>query len=654
MVPAENDSLTGSLVALRQALKAGDIDSATLVEDYRHHIDRHNLVGACVNGILEMAPDLESQARDRDRERRAGHLRGPLHGIPILLKDNLVTADGLNTSYGSYYLQGVRYGRDSTVADRLRRAGALVMGKANMVEFGSGMGRPSGRGGPVRNPYDLLRGADGSSNGLCASIAAGFAPAGVGSDSRCSIRFPAADCCLVGLKPTFGLISRGGLLPGDPIVDVVGPVARRTEDVALLLSVLAGPDDVDPHTTASPRMEPRQPTASWQGVRVGVLDTGATEAAVGTRFQEALAALEEAGAEIVRGLRVETVPYGASPQAAEIFQAASVRALDAFFDEVDPESAVPHLQALRYAMLGGFFPSSKHRGEELADLDETLVRRCRAVTAALIDRARTELFTHQGRHLEEAMEKAEVEVLVFPTKNRLAAPLFPSPNPGPALQRGLPELASYSGWPELTLPAGLSPEGLPVGLSLLGRPFSEPRLLALGEAFERVVGSHRPPSLPATPPPIPHEMPPSPAHALFAHRLRLGSEGSLQDNLLPAVVESGEPRHGDREPVQHSVWYQWQAPGPGRARIAVEGSPGSAFVLAVYRGHRLAGLEPVTGNNFSQRSVGGEAEAPSRNDGGEVTFAVQGGETFQLVVGSRPGSMGGGGFRLSWEIEAED
>ncbi|HEV7815664.1 MAG TPA: amidase family protein, partial [Janthinobacterium sp.] len=237
----------------QERMKAGKLTSHMLVSQYLSRIAAVDKAGPRLNAIIELNPDALKIAAEMDRERKAGKVRGPLHGIPVLLKDNIATGDRMSTSAGSLALAGVRAARDSFVAARLRAAGAVIIGKTNLSEWANmrsthSVSGWSGRGGLTRNPYALDRNTSGSSSGSGAAIAAGLATLAVGTETDGSIVSPSSLCGLVGIKPTLGLVSRSGIIPIAHSQDTAGPMARSVADAALMLAALAGVDASDAAT----------------------------------------------------------------------------------------------------------------------------------------------------------------------------------------------------------------------------------------------------------------------------------------------------------------------------------------------------------------------------------------------------------------------
>ena len=294
--------------ALRDRMLGGRLTARTLAAACLARIEAIDRKGPRLSSIIEINPDALSIAAERDRERKAGELRGPLHGIPVLLKDNIATRDRMSTSAGSLALQGVPVPRDAYLVTRLREAGAVILGKTNLSEWANFRSTRSSsgwsaRGGLTRNPYALDRSASGSSSGSAAAIAASLAVVAVGTETDGSITSPAAVCGLVGIKPTVGLVSRDGIVPIAASQDTAGPMARTVADAAALLSVLAGTDARD----AATREARRHPDYTrfltrdgLRGARIGVA-RGYVSSHDGVQavFDRAIAQLKALGAEIV-------------------------------------------------------------------------------------------------------------------------------------------------------------------------------------------------------------------------------------------------------------------------------------------------------------------------------------------------------------------
>ncbi|HET7092157.1 MAG TPA: amidase, partial [Thermomicrobiales bacterium] len=249
-----------TIAELQRRLAAGELTAAALAGQFVERIEAVNQRGPAIRAVLELNPDAPAIAAARDRERATGRSRGPLHGIPVLLKDNVATADRMETAAGSLALLGARPRQDAHVARRLRDAGAVILGKTNLSEWSNfrslrSSGGWSGRGGQTLNPYALDATPCGSSSGSGAAIAAGLAAAAVGTDTDGSIVCPAASNAIVGLRPTVGVTSRAGVIPIAHSQDTVGPMTRTVADAAVFLSALAGPDPADPATAGAPSVD---------------------------------------------------------------------------------------------------------------------------------------------------------------------------------------------------------------------------------------------------------------------------------------------------------------------------------------------------------------------------------------------------------------
>ena len=255
------DVLEKTIPELAAAMKAGTVTSKALVQAYLARIDAYDHRGPAINAIIMVNPNALADADALDRERAARGPRGPLHGVPIILKDNYDTAD-MPTTAGSIALKGSRPERDAFQVRKLRDAGAVIVGKANLHEFAFGITTISSLGGQTLNPYDPTRNPGGSSGGTGAAVAANFAAAGMGTDTCGSIRYPSAENNLVGLRPTMGLSSRGGIVPLALSQDTGGPLARTVTDLALVLDATVGADPADPITSRSAAKIPSSYTTS--------------------------------------------------------------------------------------------------------------------------------------------------------------------------------------------------------------------------------------------------------------------------------------------------------------------------------------------------------------------------------------------------------
>jgi amidase len=482
---ASFDLFEKSIDELQAALAKKQITSRQLVERYLARIEAYDQQGPRINAFISLNPAALQTADALDRERAAGKVRGPLHGIPIVVKDNFDTAD-MPTTGSSIALATYRPARDAFQVARLRAAGVIVIGKTNLHELASGIVSVSSLGGQTRNPYDPARNPGGSSGGTGAAVAANFAAAGLGSDTCGSIRIPASHNSLVGLRPSAGLSSRAGVIPLSHTQDVAGPLARTVRDVALLLDATAAVDPAEPSTKAGEGHRPASyltglSTASLKGVRIGVLAPYFGE----TPDDQEVARVVRAGVDRMKqaGAIGVDVPF---PGLTELLRATSVIDAEFKFDLADylAAAANPPVRSLGEILERGLYHQA---------LDATFRRRNMPETRDT-DAYRASLARREDarRAVIDVMEAQRLTALVHPTIRQKAALI------GAAQGGSNCQLSPTTGLPALSVPAGFTPDGLPVGIEFVGRPFSEPELLKLGAAFERATKARRPPT--TTPP----------------------------------------------------------------------------------------------------------------------------------------------------------
>jgi len=486
---------------LLAAMAEGRSSSLALTRAYSARIAVLDAAGPRLASVLELNPDAEALATQLDAERAAGRLRGPLHGLPVLIKDNIATADRMATTAGSPALLGITPPRDAAVVARLRAAGALLLGKTNLSEWANFRGKNSisgwsTRGGQTRNPYALDRSPSGSSSGTGAALAANFASLGVGTETDGSITSPAHVNGLVGLKPTLGLVARSGIVPIAPSQDTAGPMCRTVADAALLLAAIAGPDAADPLTrSAAVRagtaavLQALQtlPPDALRGARLGVATNlvdghGRTTVAL---FEAALKALEAAGATLVRAPLPHLDKMGAGE-------------LDVLLFEI---------RAAMADYLAQYAATGPHR--TLADL--VAFNQAHPATLALFGQEWFEAAVAKGPLSTPAYRQALAQgrrharthgIDALLRKHRLDAIVAPTGGPawfidpvngdsGSAPSATMP--AAVAGYPHLTVPMG-QVMGLPVGLSFFGAAWQDARLLALGQHFEQATRHRAPPA----------------------------------------------------------------------------------------------------------------------------------------------------------------
>ena len=640
-----------TIAGIHSHLSAGNLSARELLDMHLDRIVAFDKRGPCINAVIELNPDAAAIADSLDREFAAtGRLR-PLHGVPILVKDNINTADRMNTTAGSHLLLGSFARQDATVVEKLREAGAVLIGKANMDEFATANGLPSGRGGVVRNPYDPTRDANGSSSGSAAGVAAGFACAALGTDTCSSLRFPAADCSLVALKPTSGLVSRAGTMPGSATIDVVGPLARNVTDLAIVLGTLTGYDPLDTVTIESNGQSFSDYTRfltnrDLSGVRIGVARKGfcGVSAEADLTFENAVEVLKLLGAEIVDPVVLRKISFGGfSKDVKRLLETLDEQASVEYFKTLHPDSPFISFEQFYYFVLTAQFPTlvdlkGMFKGVSLADIAS--LDHAGSELANRQQEARQRFFSEQRKLILSVMDGNKFDAVVFPTKSKLATPILPDDN-YPSGDAGVPHLASYSGFPELTVPAGYSRNGLPIGISFLGRAFSEPVLLRLGFAYEQATKHRRSPELSATKARTFGEIPAVPENDKFAASITLeGLSNVVQGNNFRASVERGEPRHGTGKFIDRTVWYDWTAPESGWVRFDTAESYPARHYVAVYTGQSLHELQEVACNNYPEKEI----ESPD-----SIRFKAVKDTTYHIAVGSNAQLVALGRIVLKWQ-----
>ena len=471
---------------LQSAMAAGRATSVSLVDAYVARINAYDHVGPALNAMIRLNPNARADAASRDAERKAGRVRGPLHGIPVILKDNYGTTD-IPTTAGSIALAGFVPSADAFQVRKLREAGAVILGKSNMHELASGITSISSMGAQTCNPYDPDRNPGGSSGGSGAAVAASFAAIAWGSDTCGSIRIPSASNNLFGLRPTKGLSSIDGIIPLSHSQDVGGPLARTVTDLAIGLDATIGADPAD---TATRILEGR-PLPRF----VASLDTGALR---GARFGVVTAyfgteADDQEGARVVRAAMDKMKARGAE------FVDVSIADLDSLatragvidyefkFDLIDYLARTPGapVGALAEILDRGLYNTALE--PQLRRRETNGTRDSEAYRDAL--KRRTEVRDGVVKFLEEH----HLDALVYPTVKRKPALMG-------EVQRGANcQLSAVTGLPALAMPAGFSPDGLPLGLELLGVPLGDARLVAFAYDYEQ---SAHPRRAPETTPPL--------------------------------------------------------------------------------------------------------------------------------------------------------
>jgi amidase len=484
-------------------MTAGKYSARGLAAAYLERIaalDRPGRHGPGLRAVIEVNPDALAQAAALDAERKARGPRGPLHGIPVLVKDNIATRDRMETTAGSLALLGVKPPRDAFVVERLRAAGAVILGKANLSEWANfrsphSSSGWSGRGGQCRNPYALDRTPSGSSSGSAVAVAANLCAVAVGTETDGSIVSPATCCSIVGIKPTLGLVSRAGIIPIAHSQDTAGPMGRTVADAAALLGVLAGVDPADDATAAAAgRVQPDYTSfldsGGLRGARLGVCRSHFTgySPATDALFEEALAALTHLGAVLVDPADIATAGQFDDSELTVLLYEFKAD-LNRYLAEWAPGAAVRTL-----ADLIAFNERAKDTelpffGQELFVQAQAKGPLTEQEYLRALDKNRL-LARTQG--IDAVLAEQRLDALVAPTGG--PASLIDLVNGDPGGGGSFSSPAAVAGYPHVTVPMGYV-RGLPVGLSFVGRPWSEGTLIKCAYAYEQATRVRRPPRL---------------------------------------------------------------------------------------------------------------------------------------------------------------
>jgi amidase len=486
------------LAELAAGMASGRWTAASITRLYLERIEALDRQGPTLRSVLEVNPDAVAIAEERDAERQAGNVRGPLHGIPILLKDNLATHDRTTTTAGSLALAGSVPPADSFVAQRLRQAGAVLLGKANLSEWANFRGKSSssgwsGRGGQCRNPYALDRNPCGSSSGSAVATSANLVAAAIGTETNGSIVCPSSINGLVGVKPTVGLVSRTRIIPISHSQDTAGPMARTVRDAALVLGALTGVDPEDPATAASAGKGHADYTrfldpAGLAGKRIGVSRGNfGFDARVDVLMEAALAAMKAGGAEIVDEVKMPSWS-DFEGSTSEVLAYEFKAGLNAYLAALGPEAPVKTL-----AEVIAFNEANRERELPYFGQERMIEAQAKGplTEQAYLDALAQARRVSREEGIDRTMDSQRLDAIVAPT----GGPAWKTDLVnGDHFSGGSSTPAAVAGYPNVTVPAGFV-FGLPVGISIFGRAWSEPTLLAIAYAYEQATRHRRPPGL---------------------------------------------------------------------------------------------------------------------------------------------------------------
>ena len=466
-----------TILGMQEAMSAGTLTALELVD---FSLARITEFDGTFNAFITINPGAREEAMRLDEERAASGPRSPLHGIPVVLKDNINTMD-MPTTAGSIALAGFTPGDDAFQAARLREAGAIIVGKANMQEWARSIHSNSSITGRTLSPYAIDRNVGGSSGGTAVAVTAEMATAGLGSDTCGSIRIPSAYNSLFGLRPTIGLSSRSGVIPLSPSEDTVGPMTRSVADLAILLDVTAGTDPDDPVTAGADGRLPGSyleflDPGGLAGARIGVVDSlFGSPGPVSAATRAALDRMADAGAILVH---VE-IPNrtGILGNATSVFLREWPFATEDYFAAY-PDAPIHSLDDVLAS--GQYLPENRQRLQRAVAITSLVSAEYRNAVAAR-DAARAAVTA--------VLDQYDLDALAYPSIQNSAA------SNGVEQQGNNCGTASVSGLPALSVPAGLDSTGMPVGLDLLGRAFDEGTLIRLASGYEAVVDPRVPPAL---------------------------------------------------------------------------------------------------------------------------------------------------------------
>jgi amidase len=467
-----------TITQMQEKMTNGELTSKELVMMYLHRISVYD---KSIHSILEVNPDALQIAAALDAERKETGARSALHGIPILIKDNIDTADKMHTSAGSLALKDSIALKDSYVAEELRKAGAVILGKTNMTEWANFMaeGMKSGyssRGGQVLNPYGPGQfDVGGSSSGSGAAAAANLAAAAVGTETSGSILNPSCQNSLVGIKPTLGLISRRGIIPIAHTQDTAGPMARSVSDASILLNALSGRDEKDPITRSNPLVgkdfTEHLRKDGLKGKRIGIAIEGFIEPLSEEKqkiFHDAVAILEAAGAEIIEQIEIPSVN---AKWQYDVLTYEFKPDLNAYLSNLHPSISIRTLKDL--------IQFNRENEEKMLKYGQSVLIESEATSGSLTEAAYVEALEFDHYHsttrgIDYALNEYVLDAILFPSEEGS-------------------HISGKAGYPTIAVPAGYTPEGEPVGITFAGSAYSEPTLIEAAYAFEQLTKFRKPP-----------------------------------------------------------------------------------------------------------------------------------------------------------------
>lgn len=484
--PSEFDEIT--ITELTEGMKSGKYTVRSITEQYSARIKEIDKSGPAINSVIELNPDALAIADQLDKELKEKGPRGPMHGIPVLIKDNIDTADGMQTTAGSFALLGSKPQKDSFLVKQLRAAGAIILGKTNLSEWANirsthSTSGWSGRGGLTKNPYALDRNTSGSSSGSGAATAANLCAVAIGTETDGSVVSPSSLNGLVGIKPTVGLVSRAGIIPISHSQDTAGPMTRTVRDAAILLGAMTGIDPEDEATKESKGNSHSDYTKfldanGLKGARIGVFrQYFGFLPQVDELMELSLDALKKNGAELIDPVKIDTLDkFGDSELTVLLYELKAD--MEAYLKHRGPATKMKSLKDL-------IDFNNKHAKEEMPYFKQELFLQAEEkgplTDKEYLDALEADQRFSRKEGIDAVMDKYNLDALVSPTDSPAWMTDLVD---GDHFLGGSSSLAAVAGYPHITVPAGFV-FGLPVGISFFGRAWSEPVLLKIAYGFEQ-------------------------------------------------------------------------------------------------------------------------------------------------------------------------
>jgi amidase len=486
-----------TILEMQEKMIRGEINSVELVTGYLKRIEALDRSGPRLNSLIELNPDALSDAARLDAEREKGQVRGLLHGVPIVLKDNIDTADRMSTTAGSLALEGSIAAQDGFLVARLREAGVVLIGKANLSEWANfrsthSVSGWSSRGGQTRNPYVLDRSPCGSSSGSAVAVAASLCAAAVGTETDGSIICPAHTNGTVGIKPTLGLVSRSGIIPIAHSQDTAGPIARTVSDAAILLGAMTGIDPRDPATASSQGQAWQDYTqflksGDLKGLRLGVVrKLFGFLPRVDKVIEDCLQVLVTLGAELVDPVEIETLSKLGETEI-EVLTYEFKADLNDYLGNLGPQAKVHSLEQVI-----AFNEQNKRRVMPIFGQERMIAAQAKGplTEETYLKALETDHRLAREEGIDSTLQKHNLQALVAPTGN--PAWLVDIVNGDCSKDGDTTSPPAVAGYPHITVPAG-QVYGLPIGISFMGTAYAEPTLLRIAYAFEQATKARRPP-----------------------------------------------------------------------------------------------------------------------------------------------------------------